>query len=53
LIKGLGTSPNDCIEVVENSKSSDLYWLVFVARHDLAHKLWQAIANVSHQNRLF
>ncbi|HZM47371.1 MAG TPA: three-Cys-motif partner protein TcmP [Burkholderiales bacterium] len=53
LIKSLGTSPNDCIEVVENSKSSDLYWLVFVARHDLAHKLWQAIANVSRQNRLF
>jgi len=53
LIKGLGTSPNDCIEVVENSKSSDLYWLVFVARHELAHKLWQAIANVSPQTRLF
>jgi three-Cys-motif partner protein len=53
LIKKLGTSPNDCIEVVENSKSSDLYWLVFVARHPLAHKLWQAIANVSTQSRLF
>lgn len=52
LIKRLGASPNDCIEVVENSKSSDLYWLVFVARHDLAHKLWQAIANVSPQRRL-
>lgn len=53
LIKGLGTSPNDCIEAVENSKSSDLYWLVFVARHPLAHKLWEAIANVSPQTRLF
>ncbi len=53
LIKSLGTSPNDCIEVVENSKSSDLYWLVFVSRHPLAHKLWQAIANVSPQSRLF
>jgi three-Cys-motif partner protein len=53
LIRGLGTSPNDCIEVVENSKSSDLYWLVFVARHELAHKLWKAIANVSPQTRLF
>jgi three-Cys-motif partner protein len=52
LIKKLGTSPNDCIEVVENSKSSDLYWLVFVARHQLAHKLWRAIANVSTQGRL-
>lgn len=53
LIKRLGTSPNDCVEVVENSKGADLYWLVFVAKHDLAHKLWQAIANVSTQGRLF
>ena len=53
LIKNLGTSSNDCIEVVENSKNSDLYWLVFVARHELAHKLWKAIANVSTQSRLF
>lgn len=53
LIKRLGTDANDCIEVVENSKSSDLYWLVFVARHDLAHKLWKAVANVSTQGRLF
>lgn len=53
LIKQLGTSPSDCIEVVENSKSSDLYWLVFVSRHPLAHKLWKAIANVSTQGRLF
>ncbi|MBI3056713.1 MAG: hypothetical protein HYY77_22080 [Betaproteobacteria bacterium] len=53
LIKRLGTSPNDYIEVVENSKSSDLYWLVFVSRHPLAHKFWQAIANVSPQSRLF
>lgn len=53
LIKHLGTSPNDCIEVVENSKSSDLYWLVFVARPKLAHKLWKAVANVSTQSRLF
>ena len=53
LIRGLGTSPNDCIEVVENSRSSDLYWLVFVARHELAHKLWEAIANVTPQARLF
>ena len=53
LIMSLGTSPNDCIEVVENSKSSDLYWLVFVSRHPLAHKLWKTIANVSPQSRLF
>jgi three-Cys-motif partner protein len=53
LIEGLGTSPNDKVEVVENSKKSDLYWLVFVARHELAHKLWSQIANVTSQKRLF
>jgi len=53
LIKGLGTTANDCVEAVENSKRSELYWLVFVARHELAHKLWKAIANVSSQPRLF
>lgn len=52
LIKQLGTKSSDCIEVVENSKSSSLYWLVFVSRHELAHKLWQAVANVSGQGRL-
>lgn len=53
LIHGLGTAPNDKVEVVENSKSSELYWLVFVARHELAHKLWSDIANVTPQGRLF
>jgi three-Cys-motif partner protein len=53
LIKRLGTSPNECVEAVENSKSSELYWLVFIARHDLAHRLWQAVSNVSTQGRLF
>ena len=53
LIQGLGTAPNDKVEVVENSKSSDLYWLVFAARHELAHKLWSDIANVTPQWRLF
>lgn len=53
LVKKLGTSPNECVEAVENSKSSELYWLVFVARHKLAHKLWADIANVTPQRRLF
>lgn len=48
----LGTAANDRVEVVDNSKHSDLYWLVFVARHKLAHKLWEAVANVSPQGRL-
>lgn len=53
LLKRLGTSANECVEAVENSKSAELYWLVFVARHNLAHKLWRDIANVTPQRRLF
>ena len=52
LIKGLGTSSNDTVELVENSKGAELYWLVFIARHALAHKLWEAVSNVSGQGRL-
>ena len=53
LLKQLGTSANECVEAVENSKSAELYWLVFVARDNLAHKLWSQIANVTPQRRLF
>jgi hypothetical protein len=52
LIKALGSSPSELIEGVENTKHVDLYWLVFVSRHSLAHKLWADICNVSAQRRL-
>ena len=52
LIKALGSSPSELIEGVENTKHVDLYWLVFVSRHKLAHKLWADICNVSVQGRL-
>ena len=53
LIRGLGTASSDCVEAVENRKGAELYWLVFIARHKLAHKLWEAVANVTTQGRLF
>jgi len=52
LIKALGTSPSEFIEGVENSKRVDLYWLVFVSRHKLAHQIWADICDVSGQRRL-
>jgi hypothetical protein len=48
----LGTSSNDWIVPVKNSKNTTLYWLVFVSRAPLAHKLWEAIVNISPQKRL-
>ncbi|OGA18432.1 MAG: hypothetical protein A3I63_03030 [Betaproteobacteria bacterium RIFCSPLOWO2_02_FULL_66_14] len=52
LISRLDIAPNARVEEVLNSKNTDLYWLVFVSRAPLAHKLWEAIANVSPQGRL-
>ena len=52
LVSQLRIQPNERVEEVLNSKNTDLYWLVFVSRAKLAHKLWEAIANVSPQGRL-
>lgn len=52
LVSQLRLQPNERVEEVLNSKNTDLYWLVFVSRAKLAHKLWEAIANVSPQGRL-
>jgi len=52
LVSQLRTRPNERVEEVLNSKNTDLYWLVFVARAELAHRLWEDIANVSPQGRL-
>lgn len=52
LVSQLQTRPSERVEEVLNSKNTDLYWLVFVARADLAHRLWEDIANISPQGRL-
>jgi three-Cys-motif partner protein len=52
LVSNLQTRPSERVEEVLNSKNTDLYWLVFVARADLAHRLWEDIANISPQGRL-
>jgi three-Cys-motif partner protein len=52
MVAQLRLQPNERVEEVLNSKNTDLYWLVFVSRAKLAHKLWEAVANVSPQGRL-
>jgi hypothetical protein len=52
LIKGLGTTPADGIELVSATGGQRLYWLVFVSAHSLGRKLWNDIRNVNVQNRL-
>lgn len=53
LIQRLGTQPAEGIELVTAAKKQPLYWLVLVASHKLAHKLWDAIRNVGPQEQLF
>jgi three-Cys-motif partner protein len=52
LIKGLGTTPADGIELVSATGGQRLYWLVFVSAHPLGRKLWNDISNVNDQGRL-
>jgi three-Cys-motif partner protein len=52
LIKGLGTTPADGIELVSATGGQRLYWLVFVSAHPLGRKLWGDISNVNDQGRL-
>ena len=44
-IRKLGTMPAQGAELVVGSKGQRLYWLMFVAAHDLAQKLWNAVKN--------
>ncbi len=51
LIRNLGTSTAEAIELVSGSGGQRLYWLVFVSRHELGLKLWDDIRNVSGQGQ--
>ncbi|WP_035977976.1 three-Cys-motif partner protein TcmP [Bradyrhizobium sp. th.b2] len=52
LIRALGTTPADGIELVSATRGQRLYWLVFVSAHALGRKLWNDIRNVNVQDRL-
>jgi three-Cys-motif partner protein len=52
LIRALGTTPADGIELVSATRGQRLYWLVFVSAHQLGRKLWNDIRNVNVQDRL-
>lgn len=53
LIRGLDMTPAQGIELVTGSKKQNLYWLVFVARHDRAQEFWEKIRDVNPQRGLF
>ena len=51
LIRKLGTSTAEGIELVSGPGGQRLYWLVFVSRHELGLKLWDDIRNISGQGQ--
>ncbi len=55
LIKGLGlNSSTPGTEVlIRNNKQAPLYWLVFIAKHDLARRFWQEVHRIDGQKSLF
>jgi len=53
LIRGFDMTPAQGIELVTGSKNQNLYWLVFVARHERAQEFWEKIRDVNPQRGLF
>lgn len=52
LVRNEDMQPSQGVEKVTGSKNQPLYWLIFVARHDLAMKFWDEIRSVSDQRKL-
>ena len=53
LVAELGSKASPRVSVVQNSKNSDLYWLIFISESPLAQKFWKAIENISPQKEMF
>jgi three-Cys-motif partner protein len=51
-IQKLGTNPAKGVELIVGSKGQRLYWLVFVSKHGLARKFWDAIRNPMKQTAM-
>jgi three-Cys-motif partner protein len=51
-IRKLGTMPAKGVELIVGSRNQRLYWLMFVAVHELAQKLWDAVRNPGGQTSM-
>jgi len=51
-IRSLNMQPAQGVEEVTGPKNQHLYWLVFVARHELALNFWEEIRHVDRQKGL-
>ncbi|WP_441268014.1 three-Cys-motif partner protein TcmP [Bradyrhizobium sp. 215_C5_N1_1] len=53
LVSGLGTKASTEMKLLKNSGGQHLYWLLLVAKHELAHKFWKTAANPEGQGDSF
>lgn len=53
LVSGLGTEASTAMRLLKGPTGQHLYWLLLVAKHDLAHKFWKTAANPEKQGNLF
>jgi hypothetical protein len=44
--------PSQGVEEATGPRNQHLYWLVFVARHELALRFWDEIRNITSQKSL-
>jgi three-Cys-motif partner protein len=51
-IRKLGTMPAQGMQLIVGSKNQRLYWLMFVAAHELAQKLWEAVRDPGGQKSM-
>jgi three-Cys-motif partner protein len=51
-IRNLGTMPAQGMQLIVGSKNQRLYWLMFVAAHELAQKLWEAVRDPGGQQSM-
>lgn len=53
LVAGLGLDPSQDVKMITASQNQQLYWLLLVAKHELAQKFWKAAVNTDKQGTLF
>jgi three-Cys-motif partner protein len=52
-VEALGLPPAEHIELIRGDREQRLYWLILLAKHKLAHNLWQKVSSAAEQPRLF
>lgn len=52
LVSNLGIDASTDMKLISGSRNQPLYWLLLVAKHDLAHRFWATVSN-SGQGKLF